>query len=56
MEAFGLATRLTCVDVARILEDTMFVTVTEIDEDSEDDYDIEDTFGNIVVSEKNIFL
>lgn len=54
--AFGLATRLSCVDVLRMLEETMLVTVFEEEEDSEDDYEFDDTFGNTVVCEKNIFL
>lgn len=53
-EAFGLATRLTCVDVVRILEGTMLVTVTEEDDDSDDEFDADDS--NTAGPEKNIFL
>lgn len=54
--SFGLATRLTCIDISKILEETMIVRVVELEDESEDEQENEETFANTVVSEKNIFL
>ena len=55
-QSLGLATHLTCIDVSRILEKTMIVTATKLEDETDDEQDIEETFTNTVVSEKNIFL